>query len=1630
MADKTYPAYMLAADNHNIGNTGSSWFDPYTWEKAIGNSGKYAATAALSGLNGLYNSAITVGNVFGADIQENDTTTWITSMDADLGRYYRDNQESVDLGGFIGTALIPGLAGVKMFNAGQRALQGAVQSGKIGGNLARATGLLVPKTNMYIDDAIKTITSSVTTTKLTNVNTLKAIGAGIQQNALEAVAFEAMVQATMFKSPVLEDQDLKDIAYNVMWGGILGGAIGGAFSTAKTYGTLKKAVKLEDKERLPFVSTPSLAEITSPSDRIIHHTFDNDMAAWPVEVKDINGKVVNNFDVNVKLYDSKVTRNFEATRAATVELSGKDKALGNYIASYMTPVIENGRYANGFSQRYYETFNGVIGITRPGNFLAIEKKVLAQKAAKEVPEVDLAVRYVKLTGDDVGAVMTAPPRVSTIADIVGTKNDILDYARKQGFSNKLNGADTWDILKIKDLKNPVVAAQARYVWADQILKDVKPGSTIHKYDIPVLERAWKDGVYELRVVSGEGPSLETIQIGSRAELLRVIKESKEKAASVLLERLTLKKTGKVAIEESEDIIPLMVNTRQSYLQGNRTANELDDLFAWQSNTKKTQADLEARGISKSTEEYNIESIYQPTYARFVYDIKNARGNVDENVLDGIIHYKQQQKLFEENAKRVVAGNFGKYHESLPDIKDYALLQANRTGSGAGLLSFDNPGYGSIGSSMAWIGSVTRDIKTAFRKSIGDNLEGSLVALKAKPEAAIELSGIDQKITRSGHQWRRYSTEEGEHFMVTDRAWKAAADREKLTTRMDNAPVYGEYKLDFDIVFADFPDDLIQIKNSETVAAIDAHIKLTGERTQKFGNIHAARGKQDTKNSNFYRPIRQDLKRYPHYVLVKDPAVTGSGHTTVITAASEKELGALIDKVPARYKVITKSEGEEYFRARGEYEYNLSMHENYIDSELTNKGIFSPFFLKSDPDKIVDDLLQQHYKESDALVMETVRLRYESQFTFLENLGDQYSKYETSKFASRRDFIEQTSKNPYYNYIKTALDISKLNEYPLIYSANKLLDTAVSKAVGTIRDTLSGLTSTEELVKINKHLDEYGIKPAYYDAALQVFANHSAPQGELTKFVRGANSLLATFTLGLDHLNSLNNAIGSNILRMTETGLLSRAIAEGNEEVAGELAKLTKIRVPGVDATMLAPTKLVANAFAAFWKDSSDLVNISGKYTPGPLMQKYKSMGIVKDRVEQLKMLVDDVTLKGTESVKDLNSRLTGALGKAQGLVEKGEEFTRSKLAEEMNRFISAHVMDQLTAPAVRAGIMDEATAATYINTFVNKVEGNIIASQRPMIFQGPIGQAIGLFQSYQFNLMQQLFRYVSEGTKKDLAMLAGLQSTMYGLQSLPGFQAINVHVVGQLSGNTEHKDTYDAVYGIAGRTAGDFLLYGLPSNILQTNIYSRGDINPRHLTILPTSLQETPIVAGWGKFFGSVYDSLKGMAGGGDVWETFLQGVEHNGISRPLAGLARTLQAFGPEGKAYSTSSKGSIIYENDLLSLATLSRLAGGRPLDEAIVNDAMFRVRVYEAARRESMLGLGERLKTNVIAGNELSDEDVVAFAKRYAELGGKQKNFNKWMMDLYTNANTPQSEQLLTSLSSPFSYKVQLLMGGVNE
>lgn len=1615
------PRYLVAADNHNLGNNGSTWFDPDVWETRFGNAGKFVKASLLAGYNGFANTAKAVGSWAGMETEQQSTMDFISGMDSDLGVYYRNNQDSVELAGFIAGSIIPGLAGVKVLNMGQKALQ-AASGGMVGGNLGRAVGLLAPNTDKYIRLSAASINNSLATSKLMNARTVQALGSGAWQGVLEGFAAEAMIQATMAKNPIVDSQDAGDIAWNMFLGGAVSGVIGGAFTAAGVFGKLKNLVGMERKAREPFTNRASLATATPADERIVQMAWDAERSAVPFEASVTlpDGTLLqNNFSVNKELYKTKLTKNLQDIREGVRELAKADNILGNMVANASSPILDAASpalYKPGYAQAYFDNFAGAKEIVRPLAESALEKEV-AQAIKQGIPDVPTtSARWISLHGENAGTVFDEMPKVLSLADRASSPQAVLAEVEKYGFTLKGKGNKTWSVLE-QTGKNAHLEAEARYIWARHSFSKstglIKEGTVVSEWDFPVLQALFKDkddAWAKIQIQRGEGPSADLWKPGSKQEFLEMLKENKLNASAKLMEQMTLKKGGKVSVEEAREMIPTITDTRISRLDGD-IGDDIQDFFAADTATTKYLESLQNKGLIsankaaegvpvgyKISDEY-VDPMLLPKHAKIVYSGGRDVVETTPAVADAMAYYQGKQKIYQQDAKMRIASVLGQEADNLPDIPVQAWTAKDHASAGPGLLSFANGNYGSLGSYMQWIGNKVQSITASSRKQLTEEMTGPLTRLGQNADAAIEFESINIKIARSGKQWGLYQ----DHMLP----------REYIKA-IENSG--GELSLQ------NFLKDAIPINNQVTKEVVEAHIKAAGARTEKWKVIHAGMGKTDEKFSDVFRPIRPDLSKYKHFGFVYDDAVAGTGHVAMVHAASEDELVKLMDKVPSNYRKAFKADTEEFKKARGEYEYNRTLHESYLDSELASKGVFSNFFPKTDPQKIVDDILAQHLGESDTLVRESVRYRYENEFNLLEDLGKKYSRADTSQFASVQKRVENQVDNPYFNHIKTALNINKANEFPLLYSANKMLDEKASQAWRFISRAFDDAASPAQLEQVNAAMDRYGIKPAYYDAATQALANHTAPKGVLTKFIRDANGILARFVLGLDPLNAVNNAIGSNILRMTELNSVIRGIKDARPDLVGELAQLTKIGVPGLEGQqMTAPTKMVAKAISNFWSDT------------GPLMQKYKEMGLVKDLGEQLKLLADDFTLQGTETAMDLQQRTQNAFAKAKNLASKageiGEKATGNKLAEEFNRFISANVMDQITEVAKKAGIMDEAQSRAYINSFVNRVEGNLLATQRPLVFQGPIGQAIGLFQSYQFNMMQQMFRYVAEGSKKDLAMMAGLQSTFYGLNSLPAFQFMNVHVVGKLSGNQEHRDAYDTVYGIAGQTAGDFLLYGLPSNILHAGIYSRGDINPRQITVLPTSMAEIPLVQSWGKFLGAMGTTVKQIAGGGEVIPAILRGLEHNGISRPLAGFAQVARGF-TDGNVFSTQKDGSLLWSHDFASWSSVVRLAGARPFDEAITNDALFRVKTYEAVRREKMKSLGETVKLSLYNNGQVPEKQMQDFAQAFYERGGKQAQFNSWMMRLYKDTNTTQAEALRGSLSTPFAYKMQLLMGGEDE
>lgn len=1611
------PAYMFAADAHNFGNQNFSFTDTSTWGQGLDNAGKFIVTAAASGLNSFYNTGVAVGNWFGAEAEERDTKDFIAAIDDDLGKYYEENKQSVDLAGFVLTSIVPGMGGVKLLNAGQKVLKVAQETGAIGANLSRATGLLVPNVKLYRSLASAEIAQSSATFSSISTGALKAVGSGYGQAALESAAFETAVAATMFKSPVLEDADGWDIAKNIALGTVIGGVVGGAINHAVTVSTIKRNVKAFNPAEKTFADTSDLTSLT-PAQRIIaRHDRLSTMPEAPTAAQIATGEfkgaesllkdlpesekqvVATSLSGRLERLRSETTNSLELkNRTDFQELAGGDASFANLVADFSTGISPVQSFAN---------LESLTEIGRVGSKLKAESanSAFINKQAKSIVDLDAPLEatpfklgYVKLKGEGAGTVSFDTPKILSLGDGAENSTQVLQRVKALGFQEN-------KIFNSSEAGTDHLLSEARYIWADRFAK-TSEGMKIGEHDLPLLERVLADKISKIEVVSPKGNYV----IDNFDDLVKHVQVSKQEVA---YELMAGSKAGSGITTEE---IAKITNTKMSYLEGEISQNPIDDLFARQNAKAQYAKDLENKGLYSDSKvaDYDL----QPTYAKTAYDTQ-VMNQVDQMQVSGMAYIKAQQKLYQQGIDVVFNTHTpADLIERFWHPGDDMLLKTNRFGAGPGLVTFANGGYHTPESWAEVIGSATSGLQKAFTDKSTSIMQSSLYKIASKQEVALEFESINKTLQSTSELYGL--APDGKSLLplkLLDYNAKVAAGEKNII-----APALQEGA-----------PKVIPIKSPDVLEAWTLRTELTGSRTKAFQDIRNAQGLEDMKDPRALRPIRPNPKDYPYYAVVVDESVTGVGHKSMIHAASARELDGLISKVPENYKTYKGDQLKQFFKSQGEFDYEMTLHENYIDSDLKRAGVNNPFFMRTDPQLIAKSILEDHTRSDHIFARELVNAKFEKEFRFLRQQGEQYTNTATSKYTGSYRDIEDKTANPYLNYVKTALNLSQMGEHPYLQGFNQMIDSAYTKVWNSVTDLVSKSKSVGELDQINSTLREFGVKTAYYDAATNLLANHTAPRGALTSFVSRANAMLSTLTIRLDPFNAINNAVGATVLYGSELKSVLGAINRGDEEIAGALA--SKLKTPiASEGLLTAETagsveqvttagKVIQDSIKNWF--NKDATNAAGEN----LREYYKRNGWSTKLVDQHHQMMEDLTLAGSETAAMLNQKLGNAFKSFKDLAEKGEKYTGNKYAEELNRFIAADSMRQITDIGVSKGLISENEAKSYINTFVNRTQGNILASQRPLMFQGAVGQAVGLFQSYQFNMMQQLFRHVGEGASKDAAMLLGLQGTMYGMNGLPGFNYLNTHIVGTMSGNPQHTDGYTATYGIAGKSVGDLLLYGLPSNLLRANLYTRGDINPRQVSIIPVNPVDVPFVNATMKVFDNARSTLQTIQNGGAVWETILQGIEHNGLSRPLAGIAQVAQAATHQGNVFSTTSKGVIGGGNDFLSIATAARLAGGKPLDESIASDATFRITAYQAADRAKMQALNKAVRTTVIAGDHASPEQIEKFAGQYAEIGGRQSNFNKYMIAQIKGANTSKANQIMDALKNPYSQKMQQIMGGTN-
>lgn len=1178
----------------------------------------------------------------------------------------------------------------------------------------------------------------------------------------------------------------------------------------------------------------------------------------------------------------------------------------------------------------------------------------------------------------------------------------------QKFSSQSVGTPT-------TLADSATDASARYAWWAK--RGVKDGDTILLNDIPALEqvaREWEEGgvdaavdhaqIFKDRGIDFQRQNGEKVPIpASYEELLEHLKSAKDEMIS------SLTPSGKMSSQE----LSIRANVPEDYLANGMAAETSKDY------------------------RLPIESQTELSHVNMWYNVGNTNVQ-DGNILRGLSDVQYRVGIIKAQGEAAGAKNLG---ESWTNFKiDKDASSASASGAGSGFLSFANAAYKSLAGEAERVGRFFQlMIQHTEIPRISTGLGTMAQNMRANPELTAEISNFIAVRRRTSEVYQFLPDELAQKYSLAEKdgssnlvVLRSALVKDRNGNIVDwnkNAvPANFNSGDHFDLA-RDFGEDgnFTYYRLSQQAADAERDNRELNRVTVGRRNVNnAASGLSKTIDPDGLYAPPVNTSNYSHfaYVRVKPGVGMGDSDVSIVTAASADDLAgkiANIKQMGPQYEVFTKQDLKDYHEVVGDYDWSRNFADTQTNTMLKRAGVLNNIFPATDPESIIKDYMDWHIRGAQSTIRDTTEIINGQLFAELKAAGQQYANTTSSTFGGTPTDKVKGLFNPYMSYVKTALGISAKENYRFLSDLNERAESYFSTAFSTAKSAFfsasNGKIPYEQAVAMSRN---FGLGDIYGDAikvlsdansGLSVgqrnyqLANQLPPEKYLSKFVSMASSVLGNTVIKLDTFQQLIHIVSTPILMLAEANSARDAIRQ-----------LTTVEIPDGSGKLLpSATKLVYNGIGDYFDAA-----IRNTWMP-----KFKDWGLLHDpdTINAHFAMQDAITLPMGKF-----SGESSLMANASKAVELGRRLSGTNLTNAFLEFSTANIGRTL---GEAAGLSDKALMDFTIQ-FSNRVKGNNIASQRPVAFQGPIGQAVGLFQTYQFNMMQQLFRYVQDGEGKTLAMLGGLQGSLFGLNSLPGFQAINNHIVGNAAGNPSHSDLYTSSYNLLDPKLGNWLLYGSLSNVLGAGLYTRGDMNPRNLTLLPVNPLNFPAIAGAIRFGSNLVDVAGKIAKGGDIGASLLMGVEHNGLSRPLSGIAQLAQGFSTtrDGKLIARTHPlgGDEMGYSEMASAANFSRLMGARPLDEATTMDAMYRVALYTATDNARVAKLGEAVRSSLVGNNNPNAEQIADFASEYAGAGGRVQNFSAKMHEWNQEANSSVANKVYRAMQNPRGKAIQQAMGGI--
>lgn len=308
--------------------------------------------------------------------------------------------------------------------------------------------------------------------------------------------------------------------------------------------------------------------------------------------------------------------------------------------------------------------------------------------------------------------------------------------------------------------------------------------------------------------------------------------------------------------------------------------------------------------------------------------------------------------------------------------------------------------------------------------------------------------------------------------------------------------------------------------------------------------------------------------------------------------------------------------------------------------------------------------------------------------------------------------------------------------------------------------------------------------------------------------------------------------------------------------------------------------------------------------------------------------------------------------------------------------------------AEKAGMQGEKAKHLMAKQFSEMVVGNYSYFNRPSAYSTPFASMAGIFKTYQTNALQNLFTSLGVGNQKAFAQTMGIQTVMFGTQSVPGAELImdvlNPDTYGQDSTNY-----FMNKFGIDA-TAAKVLNYGALSTYTGFDIASKGDLG--FTRMIPGSVSDlTP-----------VYNMMKSTAQGiGRLRDRAMteeglsaeQALEINSVYNPMPQLKN----WGKVLQGYSVDRTGAML-ESDFSAGRKAGLMLGFNDLKQRQVGEKAYKESLRESIQAELMDKVRESTRSAIRINSKNGDVEILVenFANAffdYVDAGGDPSRYKTW-------------------------------------